>query len=109
MARKMSPNSLSNLRPIVSGEVRNSWGRNGKDGNGGMSLKSSYKEYINKLPNTEHDKIWSGLFQKCRSGDVAAIRLLVELNDEQINEKMVISGNGLGVVILPQKEEPKDE
>lgn len=101
--KPMHPNSLANLTPVQKGQILNPDGKKGKTGDKGLSLKASYKKYINSLPASDHDKIWAGLFHKCRTGDVAAIRLLVELNDEQVNEKVVDSGLGLGVVIIPNK------
>lgn len=104
--REIHPNSLANLTPVQKGEIKNPHGKKGKSGTGGLSLKTSYKRYINSLPASDHDKIWAGLFHKCRTGDVAAIRLLIELNDEQVNEKITAEDDGARIVIhIPKQED----
>lgn len=102
----MHPNSLANLTPVQKGQILNPDGKKGKTGDKGLSLKASYKKYINSLPPSDHDKIWAGLFHKCRTGDVAAIRLLVELNDEQVNEKITAEDDGARIIIhIPKQED----
>ena len=71
-----------NLKPIAKGEVRNPYGRKGKSGLGGVSLKTSFKAYIASLDKYAQNDVWEGLYRRCCSGDPAAIKLLVSLNDE---------------------------
>lgn len=97
--------SLANLIPIQPGEVRNKYGRAGKDGTGGFSLKATLKNYLNNLPKAEKDNFFSGLYRKVREGDVAAIKLIAELNGEMVTQVEV--QNALGCVILPPKA-PKE-
>lgn len=103
----LNPASLANLvKPIEKGEVRNPYGRKGKDGKGGITLKGEFRNYIQNISKEERDAVWLGLYTRAMSGDVAAIKLWVELNGEQVNEQLVQSESGAKIVInIPKAED----
>lgn len=91
---------------IQKGEIKNPWGRKGKDGNGGVSLKNEFKAFLNRLSQDDRDAVWAGLFSKAMMGDVPALKMWVELNGEQINEQLVQSESGAKIVInIPKAED----
>ena len=91
---------------IKPGEVKNPYGRKGKDGTGGVSLKKEFKAYLNRLSVAERDAVWTGLYTKAMLGDVPALKMLVELNGEQVNEQRIDAGAGAQIVInIPQAED----
>jgi hypothetical protein len=85
--KKISPNSLANLQK--PGEPSNSPGRGGWDGNGGTSLKQSYKNYMKNLPEGAVNAVWQGLLFASQSGNTNAIKMLVELSGQQVNDKLI--------------------
>ena len=102
----LNPASLANLKPIAKGECRNPYGRKGKDGTGGITLKGEFRDYIKNATKEQRDAVWVGLWNKAMSGDVAAIKLWVELNGEQVNEQKVEATSGAQIVInIPPAEE----
>lgn len=103
----LNPKSLANLvDPIKPGEVRNPYGRKGKDGKGGITLKGEFRDYIKSISAEERNAVWIGLYTKAMLGDVAAIKLWVELNGEQINEQLVQSESGAKIVInIPKADD----
>lgn len=102
----LNPASLANLKSIEKGEVRNPHGRKGKDGKGGITLKGEFRDYIQSATKEQRDAVWIGLWNKAMSGDVAAIKLWVELNGEQVNEQLVQSESGAKIVInIPKAED----
>lgn len=91
---------------IQKGEIKNPYGRKGKDGTGGVSLKQEFKNFLNRLSPDERDAIWIGLMTKAMTGDVPATKLWVELNGEQVNEQKVEATSGAQIVInIPPAEE----
>lgn len=104
---KLNPASLANLvPPVAKGEVRNKFGRKGKDGTGGITLKGEFKKYIQNISEDERNAVWTGLYTKAMLGDVAAIKLWVELNGEQVNEQKIEATSGAQIVInIPQAED----
>lgn len=91
---------------IKKGEIKNPYGRKGKDGTGGVSLKQEFKNFLNRLSPDERDAIWIGLMTKAMTGDVPATKLWVELNGEQVNEQKVEATSGAQIVInIPPAEE----
>jgi len=91
---------------IKPGEVKNPYGRKGKDGTGGVSLKNEFKSYLNRLSQSERDAVWTGLFTKAMLGDVPALKMWVELNGEQINEQKIEATAGAQIIInIPQAED----
>lgn len=104
MARKMNKKSLDNLKPIKPGEVHNKYGRCGKDHKGGFSLKTAMKTFLAALDDKQRNNFFNGLYTKATGGDVQAIKLMAELNDEM---QSVTIGGSLGCVILPPKA-PKE-
>jgi len=96
-----------NLKPNYEGRNINPMGRKGKDGTKGLSLKGSYKKFLENMPIEEHDKVWLGLLRKCRDGDTAAIKLMIELNGEQVNDKLldVVESSAKIVINIPHIEE----
>lgn len=99
----MNPASLANLvPPIAKGEVRNPNGRKGKDGTGGVTLKGEFKRYLQGRSVEERDAVWTGLWTKAMLGDVAAIKLWVELNGEKIIEDVQVDTGDKGPKIIIQ-------
>ena len=92
------------------GNSLNPWGRTGKDGTKGFSLKSSYKRWLKTLSPEEQNKMWNGLFLKAKRGDISAIKLFIELNDEVINTQRILPDELAGttnqlIINMPAKEE----
>lgn len=98
--KDVKKSSISNLRPIQKGEVRNPYGKRGKSGFGGFSLKNNLKCFLSMLTPTQRNNFFNGLYTKATEGDVQAIKLMAELNDEM--QSVTIDGS-LGCVILPAK------
>lgn len=96
-----------NLNPNYEGKNINPAGRKGKNGDKGLSLKGSYKKFLEKLAPEDHDKVWLGLLRKCRDGDVASIKLMIELNGEQVNDKLLdaVESSAKIVINIPHIEE----
>lgn len=104
--KKLNPAGLANLKPVQKGECRNPWGRKGKQGDGGLSLKESYRKFLNHLSEDEQNAVWMGLYTKAMLGDVQAIKLFVEMNGEQVNEQVQVQDNGTRIVIqMPPKDD----
>ena len=104
MAKKVSPASLANLIPAKDGDIRNKYGRKGKDGLGGFSLKMHLKMMLNKMEPDERDGFIAGLLLKASSGDVAAFKLVLEMNDELT--QVVAEDNGVRISIqMPPMED----
>lgn len=108
---KINPNSLANLRPNKKGECRNPWGRSGKDGNGGFSLKTNYQTWLSHLSDRERDEIWKGLYAKAIAGDPSAIKLLVSLNNENPDfEPDTNKADGTNItIVMPNKNNVDSE
>lgn len=108
--RQPNPNSLANLElgKFRVGDGHKSPGRKGFDGNGGYSLKTSFKNYIRNCPPGAVDEVWRGLINQAQSGNTNAIKMLVELSGEQVNDKvMEIAANipALTITIVDPKED----
>lgn len=82
-----SANSLANLRPAKKGDVRNPWGSKGKNGDA-LTLKRSYREYMNALSDADKMGVWHGLLEEGKKGNVAAIKMMIELGGEQVNDRL---------------------
>ena len=110
-AHTLNPASLANLNPVKKGECRNPYGRRGKDGKGGFSFKETLKSYLSKLDQETKDNFYIGLFSKAAAGDVPAIKLLAELNDELTTNAQIDVGSGAQVVVMvpPIDKEPAIE
>lgn len=107
----LNPASLANLKPIAKGECRNPNGRKGKDGNGGITLKGEFRNYIKNISEDERNAVWTGLYTKAMLGDVAAIKLWVELNGERVVEDVQVDtgSNGPKIIIQMPAMENNDE
>lgn len=108
MAKKINPASLANLRPIKEGEVKNKFGRKGKSGTGGLSLKGEFRDYIQNATKEQRDAVWVGLWNKAMSGDVAAIKLWVELNGERVVDDVHVDTGSNGPKIIIQMPAMED-
>lgn len=102
-----NPVSKANLIPAKPGDIKNPNGRKGKDGTKGLSLKNEFKQYINRISADERDAVWTGLYTKAMMGDVAAIKLWVELNGERVVDDIATeTDTGIRVnITLPAKKE----
>ena len=98
----LNPASLANLKPIAKGECRNPHGRKGADGKGGITLKGEFRDYIKNATKEQRDAVWVGLWNKAMSGDVAAIKLWVELNGERIVDDVQVDTGSNGPKIIIQ-------
>jgi hypothetical protein len=102
--RNVPAASLANLKPIKPGEVRNPTGRSGWDGEGGFSLKTSFKNYMKNAPPGAIEGIWAGLIMQAHQGNTNAVKMLVELIGEQVNDNVSqIAIETLNAIILPNK------
>lgn len=96
--------SLDNLVPLKKGQVLNPWGRKGKSGTGGVSLKNSYQKFLNMLSPEHRQAIWDGLYRRACSGDATAIKLMVTLNGEcpEFNQSTDSQAPQLTIVMPPK-------
>lgn len=102
--------SLENLKHAKKGEpTRNPWGRKGKNGLGGFSIKSGAKAFLSLLDEEQRTNFFIGLYNKCLDGDVPAIKLMAELNSELDSNPKVEVGSGAQVVVMvpPREDDPK--
>lgn len=105
MAKKLNPASLANLQPIKAGEVKNKYGRKGKDGTKGLSLKNLLKARLAKMEKDEIDSFFEGLLLKARDGDHQAMKLLLLMNDEPLESVKVEADTGVRIQItMPAKD-----
>lgn len=105
MARRApSEKSLANLRPQKAGEPSHGPnGRKGNDGKGGFSLKQHLKKMLAQMEPADRDAFMSGILMKASTGDVAAFKLILEMNDEL--QQVVAEDNGVRISIqMPPKE-----
>lgn len=84
---KPSAKSLANLRPAQKGEVRNPWGTKGKNGDS-LRLKQSYRDFMTNISDKDKIAVWQGLLDEGKKGNVAAIKMLIELGGEQVNDRL---------------------
>lgn len=104
MAR--NPKSMANLKPTKKGDVLNPYGRGGKDGTKGLSLKNLLKARLAKMEKDEIDSFFEGLLLKARDGDHQAMKLLLLMNDEPLESVKVEAESGVKISIsIPPKEE----
>ena len=104
--KSLNPAGLANLKPVQKGECRNPWGRRGKDQNSGFSLKESYRRFLSTLDEDAQNAVWTGLYVKATTGDVAAIKLFVEMNGEVVSEQVQVQDNGTRIIIqMPPKDD----
>lgn len=90
MNKKVSAKSLANLKPQKKGEpAHNPNGRKGADGTGGLSLKNKFRKYMQSLSPEAHDAIWFGLIAQAQNGNTAAIKMIIELGGEQVNDQLI--------------------
>lgn len=111
-------NKYSNLIPAKKGEIRNPWGRHGKDGLGGRTSKSLKELLIEKINEIDEETgksvseliIEQGLRQAKR-GDLKFIEMLWDRLEGKPRQSIDqnISGDGLGVIILPSKDVTVEE
>jgi hypothetical protein len=88
--KKQAATSLAALKPIKKGEVRNPYGRRGKSGCEGFTMKGLLKRTLERLTDQARESLLLGLIAKARVGDVQAIRLITELNDELLGTAAVL-------------------
>lgn len=108
----MTKGNPQNLKPIKPGEIKNPWGRAGKDGLGGRtskSLKELLKEKINEIDEETGKSIAELIIEQglrqAKRGDIKFIELVfdrLEGKPQQYIEQNN-TGDGLGIVILPNK------
>ena len=106
----------NNLIPPKPGEIRNPWGRNGKNGLGGKTAKTLKELLLEKINEIDEETgksvaeliIEKGLIQAKR-GDLKFIEMMWDRLEGKPKQSIDqnISGDGLGVIILPQKEAPE--
>lgn len=96
--------SIANLKPIKPGEVRNPWGRSGKDGNQGFSLKYTFKRFLQDLTPDKIELIWKALYAKSLEGDTKSIELMVKLNDEVLEAHNNLAANEQIIINIPAKD-----
>jgi len=103
---KRSHPGSENLKPAKPGDVRNPWGRAGKNGMGGLSLKTNFRNWLNRIPEAQRQAIWDGLYRKACSGDAAAIKLMVSLNDEcpDFQPDTTTDTSNQVTIVMPPKE-----
>lgn len=105
--------SKEHLIPAKKGEIKNPYGRAGKDGLGGKtskSLKELLKQKINEI-DEETGKSFAELIieqgiRQAKRGDLKFIELVwdrLEGKPQQYIDQN-ITGNGLGVIVLPDKD-----
>lgn len=107
--RKTAAASLAGLKPAKKGDVTNPWGRRGKSGCEGFTVKGLLKRTLERLTDQARESLLLGLIAKARVGDVQAIRLITELNDELLGTAAVLQGavdEGVRIsVVMPKKTE----
>lgn len=101
-----------NLIPVKPGEVRNKWGRAGKDGLGGRTTKSLLellKEKVNEIDEETGKSIAELIIdqglRQAKRGDLKFIELVFDRLEGKPKQQIdqTVNGSGLGVVILPNK------
>lgn len=102
--------SLACLKPSKAGEVRNPWGRWGKNGMEGsvkgMLHKLLYGEVIDG--KTRGEMLMEVLLSKAMEGDTKAIDMIMDRTEGKVKEQVKIeSDDGLACMILPSKK-PKE-
>ena len=96
--------SLANLKPVQKGEIRNPYGKKGEDGNGGFSLKTTFKHFLSNLTPDKIEMIWKALYKKSLEGDSKSIELMVKLNDEVLEARANMLANEQIVINIPPKD-----
>lgn len=105
MAGNGNPKSMANLKPTKKGDVLNPYGRGGKDGTKGLSLKNLLKARLAKMEKDEIDSFFEGLLLKARDGDHQAMKLLLLMNDEPLESVKVEADTGVRIQItMPAKD-----
>ena len=103
--KNVQPASLANLKLYQKGGVANPYGRGGKDGTKGLSLKTNLKNRLAKLSDAERESFFDGLLAKGAEGDVNAIKLMLMMNDEPLEQIKVEADTGVRISIqMPAKE-----
>ena len=86
---KKTPGS-ENLKPAKKGEIRNPYGRAGKDGNGGFNRSTAVKKWLSALEKvknpitketenlTQQDILVLSMISSGRKGNVAAYKALMD-------------------------------
>lgn len=107
-----------NLRPIKPGEVRNPFGRAGRSGMGGKTAKTLKELLESKLEEIDEETgksaaeiIIEQLVRQAKRGDGKFIELAFDRTLGKAPQYIEnnVTGCGLGVVILPNKEEIDEE
>lgn len=110
-----NPNPSKKIQP---GQVLNPYGRSGKDGLGGKtskSLKKLLEENLDIIDETtgksQAELIMIKVIEKAKSGDLKAIDIILDrsLGKPQQYIEQHNTGDGLGVLILPTKDDVKEE
>lgn len=104
----MNPKSLANFTPPKKGEIRNKWGRKGKNHDCGYSLKNGFKKFLEKLSPEEREAMWMALYGKALTGDVKVIELMVKLNDEVFGDVEKKEDTGTRIILQIPELDKKD-
>lgn len=110
--------SKEHLKPIKPGEVRNPYGRKGRDGLGGRTSKSLKELLERKLDEIDEETgksqaeiIIEQMVRQAKRGDSKFIEMAFDRTLGKAPQYIEnnVTGCGLGVVILPNKEEIVEE
>lgn len=66
---------------------------------GNLGWKASYRYYVQMLPPQAKNAVWQGLLGQAQMGNVAAIKMLIELGGEQVSE-IVNPNTGAAQIII---------
>ena len=110
--QRVNERSLANLVHIPKGKCMNPNGRAGKDGKGKtrLTLKGMMTTFLDTLSEDQRNLFFMGLYSKAINGDVQAIKLMAQLNDEFNTTTQVEVGDSAKVVVMiPKIETDEDE
>jgi hypothetical protein len=100
------PNSLANLRMVQPGEIRNPSGRKS-----GWTLTTVIKNALMEQSKTTPDKtnadiIVETIIRECKKGNAVLIKEVLNRIDGavKIESDVNVTGNNLGVIIIPNKD-----
>ena len=109
MAKKLSPASLANLQPVQKGEIRNKFGRKGKNGKGGYSFKALIERVLflageDGNSDTVAKSVVDSLIGQALGGNIKAIEILLDRFVGKVATKVEVSSeDGLACIVLPEK------
>ena len=110
MSGGKNPNSLANLRPIQKGEVRNPAGRYGGKN---ASITQFIKEKLQEMADngkSNAEIIAEKCILRAKQGDLQYINMLLNRLEGPVRTEtdINVTGNALGVIVVPKKEEIED-